>query len=297
MNKDNREFSLAWWLIFVMILSVAIVPILWAPLYSRNNQYALSSLGELVVVLIPILVGVCFVARKKELNRLGFKGFPLKILPILLILPICAQPFLNLITWPVVLVSRLLFDVENVTEVMPIGGREWSFAIFSVAILAPVVEEVVFRGILMNLFEKYGTITALLMTSLAFSMMHLSPETAVLMFFMGLLLGVIRLSTGSLWAAIVAHSANNIAAFLPSVIPSLYDKITMPVLFLEVVLFPLMLCLFFKLLSKGQIKKINCSADKKAGFSWGKLLSISLYAGYAGVIMAIKLIKTMTYYM
>lgn len=297
MNKAGREFSLAWWLIFIMIISAGVVPVLWAPIYRAENQYVLSCLGEMAIVVIPALVGVIALGRRKELGGIGFRGFPLKVLPFLMFVAIFAQPFLNLVTSPVVMVCRLLFDVEKTVGVIPLGKREWVFAVLSVMVLAPIVEEFIFRGVLMKLFEGYGALTALLMTSLAFSMMHFSPETAVLMFFLGFLLGVIRLSTGSLWAAVIAHSANNIAAFLPGVIPGLYDKITNPIIFAEIILFPVMLCFLLRLSPRGRIEKIRLEPEKRAGFSLGKILSISVYAGYAGIIMAIKIIKVMTYYM
>lgn len=297
MNKGKSEFSLAWWLIFIMIVSTALVPILWASKYNAENQYAMSCLGELAIVIIPVFVGFMEIGRKREMRDLGFGGFPVKFLPFLLFVPIFAQPFINLITTPVVLLSRLLFDVEKVVEVIPCSPSEWIFAVLSVMVVAPFVEELVFRGILMKLFEKYGVLTSLFMTSLGFSMVHFSPESAVLMFFLGFLLGVIRLSTGSLWAAIIAHSANNIMAFLPSVIPGLYDKITNSIIVAEIILFPVMLFFMLKLSPEERIKQIKLEPEKKAGFSLGKLLSIFVYVGYAGIIMTIKLIKTMAYYM
>lgn len=297
MKKDNREFSLAWWLIFIMILGAAILPFLWIPIYSKDKQYAFSCVGEILIVLIPTFVGLIYLGKNRELSHMGFRGFSPKLIPFVMFLAAFAQPFLNLLTIPVSMLSRLLFDVEKTVGVIPVNRREWVYAIASVAILAPLLEELVFRGILLNLFSKYGTLTALFMTSLAFSMIHFSPETAVLMFFLGFLLGVIRLSTGSVWAAVIAHSVNNVMAFLPSVIPGLYEKITIPMIIAEIILFPVMLIFLLKLSPKERIDEIKLEPEKRAGFSLGKLLSILVYSGYAGIIMAIKLIKSMVYYM
>jgi membrane protease YdiL (CAAX protease family) len=79
--------------------------------------------------------------------------------------------------------------------------------------LAPVVEELYFRGRLLAAFdERLGPQAAAAVTSVAFAGIHLIPEffPALLVFALGLLW--LRRRTGGLVAPIVAHAVNNVAA-------------------------------------------------------------------------------------
>jgi membrane protease YdiL (CAAX protease family) len=90
-------------------------------------------------------------------------------------------------------------------------------AILVVGLLAPLVEELVFRGLLYGYVEgRFGAIPALVVSSLAFAAAHVEPIHVALVLPIGALLGWTRLRTGSLWPAIAAHVANNTVAVLAS---------------------------------------------------------------------------------
>ena len=76
--------------------------------------------------------------------------------------------------------------------------------------LAPLVEELVFRGLLYGwLAGRWGTTVAWLVSSLAFAAAHIEPAHAILVLPLGLWFGWLRRRTGSLWPSLVAHMANN----------------------------------------------------------------------------------------
>ncbi len=79
-----------------------------------------------------------------------------------------------------------------------------------IAILAPVVEEIVFRGVLISSFQKVITpIGALLVTSLLFAVAHGNPVQGAYSFVLGLVLAYIRIRSGSLWHSIAMHISFN----------------------------------------------------------------------------------------
>lgn len=83
--------------------------------------------------------------------------------------------------------------------------------VISVVILAPVVEELVFRGaILGHLLKKWKNPThAILISSLVFGLVHGNLEQSPFAFILGLALGWIYYRTGSLLPCMMMHFVNN----------------------------------------------------------------------------------------
>jgi len=85
----------------------------------------------------------------------------------------------------------------------------------SVVVLAPLVEELIFRGLLWDaLGDHLPPLGVWLLTSALFGAYHLDPLHAVAVFPIGLLLGWLRWRTGSLVAPILGHAANNLVALI-----------------------------------------------------------------------------------
>jgi membrane protease YdiL (CAAX protease family) len=80
-------------------------------------------------------------------------------------------------------------------------------------VLAPFVEEIVFRGVVFSsLRDHWGEGRALLVSSALFGIIHLAPLSMVPTGFIGLLLARAFSSTRSLWPAVIAHSVYNSTA-------------------------------------------------------------------------------------
>lgn len=82
-------------------------------------------------------------------------------------------------------------------------------------ILAPIVEEIVFRGMLYPAWQvKWGWLASALATSLVFAVFH-AQGIGVSQFLASILFICLLRRTGSLRAAIVAHSVFNISLWYP----------------------------------------------------------------------------------
>ena len=88
------------------------------------------------------------------------------------------------------------------------------FIFISVVILAPIFEELIFRGMILRTLSKYNEIFAIIVTSLLFGLLHLNLTQAVPAFFMSLVLCYMSLKSDSLLVTILAHAANNLLALL-----------------------------------------------------------------------------------
>jgi hypothetical protein len=86
--------------------------------------------------------------------------------------------------------------------------------IWAIAI-APVLEELVFRGAIQGTLERRaGVVLAILLTTIAFALLHGRPRVLPLYLFLGFAFGFAVYVTGSIWAGVILHAANNAAAMI-----------------------------------------------------------------------------------
>lgn len=110
-------------------------------------------------------------------------------------------------------VCEPLFDLLPEPADADLGRGGWT--LFSVLVAAPVLEELLCRGVVLeSLRGRYGTVAAWFFSSLFFGVLHGQLLLAVNAFVIGAILGYIYLVTGSLWASMLLHALNNAAAYL-----------------------------------------------------------------------------------
>jgi membrane protease YdiL (CAAX protease family) len=108
------------------------------------------------------------------------------------------------------------------------GRSIWGFlaALVVAGFVAPVAEEVFFRGFLQaGLENRFGTWMAILLTALVFAVIHVFPGALPPIFVLGIIFGVLRAETNSVWPCILLHGASNalsvIAAYAMEVLPQI----------------------------------------------------------------------------
>lgn len=100
------------------------------------------------------------------------------------------------------------------------------FAFFAVIIMAPLIEEFLFRGILQTYLKKrVGAISAILLSAFTFSLFHFSPGQGMgnislitALFILGCFLGFLYERQKSLWASIGLHMTFNAISALRIII-------------------------------------------------------------------------------
>jgi len=87
--------------------------------------------------------------------------------------------------------------------------------IVSGVIIAPISEEIVFRGYLYKAFrDHFKPSHAIVLSAVIFSVLHLELLATVQLFIVGILLAYVYEKTGNLMAPITLHVLNNAVAFL-----------------------------------------------------------------------------------
>jgi membrane protease YdiL (CAAX protease family) len=102
-------------------------------------------------------------------------------------------------------------EYQNVTDMVGLGG----WAILSVVVCAPVLEEILFRGLIFeSCRERFGSGVAVLVSALLFGLVHGVPVQIINAFVVGLIFGYVYLRTGSLLSVILLHVVNNGIAYI-----------------------------------------------------------------------------------
>lgn len=88
------------------------------------------------------------------------------------------------------------------------------YTVINVACVAPLLEELLFRGVILDGFlRRYSSFKAIFLSALFFAVLHYGPQIATAML-LGLLAGYVYYYTGSIWACIILHGVNNLCASL-----------------------------------------------------------------------------------
>jgi membrane protease YdiL (CAAX protease family) len=93
----------------------------------------------------------------------------------------------------------------------------WQYLLisFAAAVLAPIAEEIYFRGYVFRAYlDQKGPVQAYVFSSLLFALVHLNLPALLPIFVVGLFLAFLYHRTGSVFPGIVAHAFNNAVAFV-----------------------------------------------------------------------------------
>lgn len=91
---------------------------------------------------------------------------------------------------------------------------EYILAFASLVVIAPVAEELIFRGYLFGKLKKYAAVWVSILCSAAlFAVAHGQWNVALDTFALGIVLASLRVVTGSIWVSIALHALKNALAF------------------------------------------------------------------------------------
>ena len=110
--------------------------------------------------------------------------------------------------------------------------------------IAPVLEEIVFRGVLMTYLKKYGIKTAIIISSLFFGISHYNIYMVIPAFFIGIVLACVAYKY-SLKYSVLLHILMNIVANMPKIIFVLRGQKDMISIFGTISMLLFVLCLIF----------------------------------------------------
>lgn len=186
---------------------------------SENGVYVLNWLfNDLCAYVFPMIAAYLLFRKEREYERSYAYSAHGHIFP-LSIMIFCASCFLGSLTniiaeWIADIFDKLFGTGELpdvMTEMIPSDGSVFNFVIFMifVGILAPICEEIIFRGFLLRGLRSCGNGFAIVISALLFGAYHGNFGQLPYAFTVGLLYGWLACASNSLLPTLILHAVNN----------------------------------------------------------------------------------------
>jgi hypothetical protein len=107
------------------------------------------------------------------------------------------------------------YDQVQDTGFTAMGAQsEYVLAFIMLVVIAPIAEELLFRGYLFGKLRKYAPLwISILITSVLFALVHFAWNVGLDVFALSVVLCLLRVVSGSLWPSIMLHMLKNGVAF------------------------------------------------------------------------------------
>lgn len=165
-----------------------------------GQTYAIIYPISMILVFVALYFYIRFRDGKGRVARASTRGF---------------SP--NAILGGLVWLIAVQIVVEPVTQLLPHAEQNTGqgfWAIVTAVIFAPVFEELIFRGLVLEaLLRRHRRLVCVVVSSAIFALVHFQPDVMLTAFVSGLVLGTIYLHTNSVFSTIILHSINNAIAY------------------------------------------------------------------------------------
>ncbi|MBW4777597.1 CPBP family intramembrane glutamic endopeptidase [Prevotella histicola] len=169
-------------------------------------QWIATPLGELIIYIALGLSAICIGKAKLNLGTIKREKIALLTLLCILVALTGFLPEVSLIT----ALSQIIGEVPETDLIKNINVGTF----FSVCILAPIVEELIFRGVVERILLKLKTSpwVGIIASAMLFAMIHEFPYQVISAFIGGVIYGWVYYKTKSIYLTFSMHAVNNIIA-------------------------------------------------------------------------------------
>ncbi|MGK0467382.1 lysostaphin resistance A-like protein [Clostridium sp.] len=203
-------------LLAVYVLVCPIIPFLLLFITSKLIGFSIDNpLIYSIETTSSFFLLVLWINRKHSIN---FKSlFSLDKVSIRYILPIC---------FSILGLNIILSEINNIqiiflplTDFWKNAFEGFSNDFIGTSIVAPIIEEVLVRGIILRgLLMKYSVKKSIIVSALLFAIIHMNPWQFLGAFLGGIILGWLYVKTRSIVPCILGHALNNSLEFIITLI-------------------------------------------------------------------------------
>jgi membrane protease YdiL (CAAX protease family) len=181
---------------------------------SAGLASALRMLSDLIIAALMLLIPMTIIRLWVDIPL--WAAFPLRtpkaeILSPAILACLGASAVGSLSYGLISLLLDALFGVELGAPVYaaPIGAPSTVLYLVRIVLLPSILEELFFRGVIMQSLRRFGDGFALVCSSVVFGLAHLNAPQGVSAFFIALAIGFFVLRTGSILTGVIIHFVNN----------------------------------------------------------------------------------------
>lgn len=179
------------------------------------NQFLAENTNLILIitdVLVVLFLWVFFAIRKKKLTtEAGMRKFSVSYVPWIILTGGALAVFISFAL--AFLPEAWLMEYAAASE--DLAGTLTAVALISTVLVAPIVEEILFRGIILSRLRKAMPVApAILLSSLVFGLMHGQILWIAYAAFLGIILALVAVRTKSILATILLHVTFNLAGML-----------------------------------------------------------------------------------
>jgi len=209
-------------------------PATWeANLLAGGQLVVLLVLSAILTLLLPlpaVIVTTQILFIVPALIWSAARRFPLRV--IFRLQPISMSTaawslLIGVICWPVAaglstLLDRLLSRIGPYPGIpLPENWVEVAAYALTFMVIAPLTEEPVYRGFILQAWLRRGALTGVLVSGILFGLVHSQIAPFLPISVLGVVLGLLAYRSGSVLASILAHASYNAVATLFVVLPAL----------------------------------------------------------------------------
>jgi membrane protease YdiL (CAAX protease family) len=223
-------FGVPCWLPTLLVYALKRWPAFWTFACEHDTIYIV---GFFLVQLSLVCGGVAFLSKKyrSAVWTPQPSWRPGTMIPLLLLLPLFLLYLSRDVRGIRGMIGLSTYGMEGAKALASAHHVVWSRLAYGpslagvlcnsvMAFVAPILEDLVFTGFVMNAISKrYGFIAAVLGASTCFAFVHVTQfgvgEHLILLFFDGMTRALIRVFSGSLLLAVFGHWTINAVIFLP----------------------------------------------------------------------------------
>ncbi|BDR53573.1 hypothetical protein KIM372_14800 [Bombiscardovia nodaiensis] len=121
-------------------------------------------------------------------------------------------------TW---VLDRLQFKATTTSELIDAASGTVAMFVYA-SFFGPIVEEIIFRGVIMNALKRYGKVFAIVTSAAMFGFFHADLSQGLFAFCVGLVLGYVACEYSIFWSMLL-HIVNNLV--ISNVLGFILDKL------------------------------------------------------------------------
>lgn len=202
---NYKKANLTYLFMILSSLGLSFLMVIWFLVGGGEISILVNNVASESMILIPAIAMVLYCGEKLSslipFHKIKISSAILIVIYVILLFPLVT--FVNAVS--MLFVENVVTSITDDILKLPV----WMM-ILSIGIFGPFVEEVAFRGVLLQSYQRTGKILAsIILSSILFGMMHMNFNQFAYATVMGIMLALLVEATGSVLSSFLAHALFN----------------------------------------------------------------------------------------